>query len=46
MKVYPKITSVQEDGFNKYKAYNSAREKTMYRGLYWRFTDELFEIES
>lgn len=46
MKVYKSVTAVQEDGFNKYKCYNAAREKTMYRELYWRFTDELFEIES
>lgn len=43
MKIYDTITSVQEDGFNKYKCYNAAREKKMYRGLHWRFTDELFK---
>lgn len=46
MKIYDTITSVQEDGFNKYKCYNAAREKKMYRGLYWRFTDEIFKDQS
>lgn len=42
MKIYDSITAVEEDGFNKFKVFNAAREKTIYKELHWRFMDEIF----
>ena len=37
VKQYKNITSVEEDGYSKFAAYNAARDKVEYRGLYWKF---------
>lgn len=37
IKTYDSITSVEEDGYSKFKAFNSARDGEDYNGLYWKF---------